>query len=73
MNDGKTKITFDEVEIRLMFRAIRMVRIIDGEDEQQAILKKLTKGYARITDGRYLCGDACLAWEQTDVATMRGE
>jgi len=72
MNDDKARITFDEVEIRLMFQAIRIVRIIDGEDEQQAILEKLTKRYAQITDGRYLCGDACLAWEQTDVATMRG-
>ena len=60
--DGTTRISFDEVEARLMYLAIQSVHFVGSEEEQTSIGKKLTKAYARLT-GRYLRADVGLSWK----------
>ena len=63
MNDDTARIALDEVEVRLLYRAMYAVQFIGNEEEQASIGKKLIKAYSKLTDGRYLRADVGLAWK----------
>lgn len=63
MNDDTARISLDEVEVRLLYRAMYAVQFIGKEEEQTSIGKKLIKAYSQLTDGRYLRADVGLAWK----------
>ena len=60
MNDDTARISLDEVEVRLLYRAMYAVQFIGNEEEQASVGKKLTKAYSKLTDGRYLRADVGL-------------
>jgi hypothetical protein len=60
MNDDTARISLDEVEVRLLYRAMYAVQFIGNEEEQASVGKKLIKAYSKLTDGRYLRADVGL-------------